>query len=111
MERFDVIIIGSGIGGLLTGAALAKDKKKVLILEKAPIIGGRYTEIPYKGYLVTTHSTNSRWCLRNSIKLRIGLNLIFYSALLMRMFAKLLRKVTFCLTIISLKKPKLLKIL
>lgn len=54
MERFDVIIIGSGIGGLMTGAALAKAKKKVLILEKAPIIGGKYTEIPYKGYLVTT---------------------------------------------------------
>lgn len=39
-ESFDAIIIGSGIGGLSTGALLALNGKKVLILEKHFKIGG-----------------------------------------------------------------------
>ena len=39
-EKFDAIIIGSGIGGLTTGALLALNEKKVLILEKHFKIGG-----------------------------------------------------------------------
>ena len=39
-ESFDVIIIGSGIGGLTTGALLALNGKRVLILEKHFKIGG-----------------------------------------------------------------------
>ena len=33
-DFYDIIIIGSGIGGLTTGALLALRGKKVLILEK-----------------------------------------------------------------------------
>ena len=33
MKKYDVIIIGAGIGGLTAGAILAKNGKKVLILE------------------------------------------------------------------------------
>lgn len=41
-ERFDVIIVGAGIGGLIAGALLAKgEKKRVLVLEKETEIGGR----------------------------------------------------------------------
>ena len=39
-DIFDVIIIGSGIGGLTSGAFLSKEKKKVLILEQHSIVGG-----------------------------------------------------------------------
>ena len=39
-EKYDVIIIGAGIGGLTTGAILSKKGKKVLVLEKNPIPGG-----------------------------------------------------------------------
>ncbi|MGV9205005.1 MAG: phytoene desaturase family protein [Promethearchaeia archaeon] len=39
-NEYDVIIIGAGIGGLYCGAALAKQRKKVLILEKIHHIGG-----------------------------------------------------------------------
>ncbi len=38
--QFDVIVIGSGIGGLTTAAFLAKEKKKVLVLERHYTPGG-----------------------------------------------------------------------
>jgi phytoene dehydrogenase-like protein len=37
---YDVIVIGAGIGGLLSAAKLARKRKKVLVLEKLPHIGG-----------------------------------------------------------------------
>ena len=42
-KKFDVIIIGSGIGGLTAGTYLSKKGLKVLILEKHNIIGGYCT--------------------------------------------------------------------
>ena len=39
-EKYDVIIIGAGIGGLTAGAILARNGKRVLILEKNPVVGG-----------------------------------------------------------------------
>ena len=55
-KAYDAIIIGAGIGGLMTAAGLLKAGKKVLILEKGTFIGGKYTELDYKGYKVTTGS-------------------------------------------------------
>ncbi|HWH76558.1 MAG TPA: NAD(P)/FAD-dependent oxidoreductase [Candidatus Binatus sp.] len=40
MAKFDAIIIGAGHNGLVTAAYLAKAGKKVLILERRPVIGG-----------------------------------------------------------------------
>ncbi|NVM01201.1 MAG: NAD(P)/FAD-dependent oxidoreductase [Candidatus Helarchaeota archaeon] len=53
-KKYDAVIIGAGLGGLMTAAGLVQAKKKVLVLEKADFIGGKYTEIDYKGYKVTT---------------------------------------------------------
>lgn len=39
-EKYDVIIIGAGIGGLTAGAILSKNGKKVLVFEKNPMPGG-----------------------------------------------------------------------
>jgi len=39
-EKFDVIVIGSGMGGMTTAAALARFDHKVLLLEQAQSIGG-----------------------------------------------------------------------
>ncbi|WP_432695575.1 phytoene desaturase family protein [Marinobacterium sp. YM272] len=39
-NAFDVIVIGSGMGGMTTAAALSRLDHKVLLLEQAPAIGG-----------------------------------------------------------------------
>ena len=41
MKKKDIIIIGSGIGGLTAGALLTKKGFKVIIFEKESLIGGR----------------------------------------------------------------------
>lgn len=47
----DVIVIGSGMGGLTTGVMLARNNMKVLLLEQHDVLGGcthTYTEKGYK---------------------------------------------------------------
>ena len=50
---FDVIIVGAGMGGLITGAILAKNGLRTLVLEKRSRIGGRAMSFEYQpGYVV-----------------------------------------------------------
>jgi len=53
-EKYDVCIIGAGFGGLLSGAYLSTHGYKVLVIEKLPFIGGRFANIPYKGFQLST---------------------------------------------------------
>ncbi len=53
-EAYDVVIIGSGLGGLMAGVALAQAGHSVAVFEKLSFPGGRYTELDYKGAAVTT---------------------------------------------------------
>ena len=48
------VVIGSGIGGLLTSSFLAKNGHEVIVLEKAPYVGGRFTNLNYKGFGLST---------------------------------------------------------
>jgi monoamine oxidase len=51
---FDVIVIGAGVAGLGAAALLAKDHgKRVLVLERAPFIGGRTLSYVGRGNTVT----------------------------------------------------------
>jgi phytoene dehydrogenase-like protein len=51
MAHFDAIVIGAGHNGLVTAAYLAKAGKKVLVLERRPIVGGILaTEENYAGF-------------------------------------------------------------
>ncbi len=53
-KEYEVIVIGSGVGGLGAATLLAKKfGKKVLVLEKAPHIGGRVASYVGKGDKVT----------------------------------------------------------
>ncbi len=48
--RYDVIIIGAGIGGLTCGAALAKAGRKVLVCEQHNQVGGYVTSFQRDGF-------------------------------------------------------------
>ncbi|MFA6475236.1 MAG: NAD(P)/FAD-dependent oxidoreductase [Patescibacteria group bacterium] len=50
-EKFDAIIIGSGIGGLSVGSALAQYGKKVLLLEQHYTAGGYTHTFERRGYI------------------------------------------------------------
>jgi len=53
-QKFDAIVIGAGVAGLGAAALLAKDHgKRVLVLERAPFIGGRTLSYVGKGNKVT----------------------------------------------------------
>lgn len=51
-QNYDIIIIGSGLGGLSCGATLAENGKKVLVLEQHELIGGCATCFKRKGMLI-----------------------------------------------------------
>ncbi len=53
-ERYDVVVVGAGIGGLMTAAGLARAGQKVLVLEQLSFIGGKYTHLMHQGYAITT---------------------------------------------------------
>ena len=38
----------------MTAAGLARAGKKVLVLEQLGFVGGKYTQLPYEGYAITT---------------------------------------------------------
>ncbi|HIE53400.1 MAG TPA: hypothetical protein EYP85_16735 [Armatimonadetes bacterium] len=48
------VVIGSGLGGLLAGAELSKEGYEVEIFERLPFIGGRFTNLEYKGFKLST---------------------------------------------------------
>jgi len=50
MNNFDAIIIGGGLGGLICGAKLSKEGKKVLLIEQHYIPGGCATTFKRKDY-------------------------------------------------------------
>jgi len=53
LQKFDTIVIGAGVAGLAAAALLAKDHgKRVLVLERAPFIGGRTLSYVGKGKTV-----------------------------------------------------------
>ncbi|MCL7412385.1 MAG: FAD-dependent oxidoreductase [ANME-2 cluster archaeon] len=48
------LIVGGGLGGLLTAARLVRAGHRVEIFERLPVIGGRFINLDYKGYKLTT---------------------------------------------------------
>jgi len=54
MTGYQVIVIGSGVGGVCAAARLAHSGYKVLVLERLPFLGGRFSSLEHKGFRVTT---------------------------------------------------------
>lgn len=53
-DEYDVIIVGSGIGGLTCGALLSKRGYKVLVLEQHYQVGGYCSSFKRKGFVFNT---------------------------------------------------------
>ncbi len=53
-QHYDVIIIGAGLGGLLSAAQLLQRGKRVAILERLPHSGGRFTAKTFQGAQIST---------------------------------------------------------
>ena len=54
MKKYDVIVVGAGVSGLLSALALSKEGRKVLILEKESYVGGVCRSYKVNGYQVDT---------------------------------------------------------
>lgn len=57
-QNLDVIVIGSGIGGLTAGATLAKAGRRVLVLEQHDQAGGCCHTYIEKGFEFDVGKTN-----------------------------------------------------
>ncbi len=53
-EEYDVIVVGSGVGGLSAGALLSRWGYKTLVVEKRSNIGGRYSTEDCEGFKLPT---------------------------------------------------------
>ena len=53
-SKFDAIVIGAGLGGLLSAAQLVQRGKRVVVLERLPHCGGRFTAKTFQGVQVST---------------------------------------------------------
>lgn len=53
-EHWDVVVVGSGVGGMCAAALLAAKRYRTLVIEKLPQIGGRCSTIDYKGFKIPT---------------------------------------------------------
>src|SRR3954447_2997708 len=40
MARYDVVVVGAGLGGLTSGAILARAGRKILVVERSNSVGG-----------------------------------------------------------------------
>ncbi|MDI6402428.1 NAD(P)/FAD-dependent oxidoreductase [Balneolaceae bacterium ANBcel3] len=55
--KYDVIIVGSGMGGLTTASLLSRDGYRVLVLEASSAPGGCSSSYPRKGYIFESGAT------------------------------------------------------
>ncbi|MGB2856621.1 MAG: FAD/NAD(P)-binding protein, partial [Dehalococcoidia bacterium] len=46
-KDYDVVIVGGGPGGLAVGCLLAKEGVSTAIIEKDPVLGGRYRSVDF----------------------------------------------------------------
>lgn len=81
-DKYDVVVIGAGIGGLVSGAFLAKRGKKTLVVEQHNIPGGYCTSFKRGAYIFDSAVHHIGGCSKYSIVGRclkeLGIELEFF---------------------------------
>jgi len=77
--EYDTIIVGSGLAGLIAGAKLSKEGKKVLILEQHTTSGGYVAGFKRDDYIIdlSLHSMDGLYELDPKIKIFEELDVVF----------------------------------
>ncbi len=78
-DRYDVVIIGAGISGLVCGCYLSEAGMKVLIVEKNDTVGGYCSSIEKNGY-----KFNLTTCMVGGVREASTLDKVFYKELQLR---------------------------
>jgi phytoene desaturase len=71
-EAYDVVVIGSGMGGVSAAALLAHAGYQTLLIEKLPFLGGRCGTIDYKGFKITTGAVEWGEIIDEAIYKQVG---------------------------------------
>ncbi|MFO7962315.1 MAG: NAD(P)/FAD-dependent oxidoreductase [Desulfobacterales bacterium] len=53
-RKFDAVVLGSGVGGLCAAARMMRMDMKVLVVERLPFLGGRFSTRLIKGFRLPT---------------------------------------------------------
>ena len=69
--KYDVIVIGAGLGGLTAGAKLAKEGKKVLVIEQHDRPGGCATTFKRKDFTLEVGLHEMDGLDRTDLKMKI----------------------------------------
>jgi phytoene dehydrogenase-like protein len=77
MARYDVVVIGAGLGGLTAGAILARAGRKVLVIERSNSVGGAASsyksgDLFIEGSLHETSDPHDPRDLKHSVLTRAG---------------------------------------
>lgn len=52
--KYDVAVVGAGMGGLCSAALLARSGYTALVVDKLPFVGGRASSVKYRGFTLST---------------------------------------------------------
>ena len=66
-KKYDAIVVGAGISGILSALALTKEGKRVLILEKTNVIGGNCRTYNVDGFQVDTGPHAITWLIKGPL--------------------------------------------
>ena len=58
---YDAVIIGGGLGGLVAGAKLAKEGRRVLLIEQDRVVGGCATGSRRDAIMIMDSATRKGW--------------------------------------------------
>jgi phytoene dehydrogenase-like protein len=75
---YDVVIIGSGLGGLTAGSLLSQKGFKILVVESRRRVGGRFSTIDYEGFKLPTGAIliPDGWVVKFLEEMGINLNIL-----------------------------------